>query len=244
MTNFDEYKTEIIGISTEIGIADYYGVPIDSKYRLRGNDNLIEVVKAAIALLEEDFKFPKPTKHIAEKQNPVDFLLQNQATLSVKTNKSNSNKVAPQIIGQPTANTYFNYFERILNIETPDNRNDKIKLFKELSIKNIDVIMEHYWNNLFHCDYMIYMFDFLNKDGSLKELPTYVGFTKLESPLWEKEKFSFTQSIESWNESNTVKYNNVTIGEFQVHNNRDTFKFRFNIRNLYNSIIKDLIETD
>lgn len=32
-----------------------------------------------------------------------------------------------------------------------------------------------------------------------------------------------------WNESNTVKYSNVSIGEFQVHNKRNCFKFRFNM---------------
>ena len=38
--------------------------------------------------------------------------------------------------------------------------------------------------------------------------------------------------LEDWNESNTVKYNNISIGEFQVHNNRQCYKFRFNFKNL------------
>ena len=43
--------------------------------------------------------------------------------------------------------------------------------------------------------------------------------------MWEKEKFTFTrQTIEKWNESNTVKYDGISIGEFQVHNNRNCFK--------------------
>lgn len=244
MTNFDQFKTEIIGISAEIGIADYYGVSIDSNYRKRGNENIVETVKSIIPNLEKDFKFPRPIIHEAEDRNPVDFILEDQMTLSVKTNKRNSNMVAPQIIGQPTANTYFNYFNKYLDINVPENRKDKVRLFKEISINEIDVVMEHYWSNLFHCDYMIYIFDFLDKNGNIKTSPTYVGFTKLESPLWDKDKFTFTQTIDSWNESNTVKYNNITIGEFQAHNNRDTLKFRFNIRNLYNSIIKHIIETD
>ena len=50
---------------------------------------------------------------------------------------------------------------------------------------------------------------------------------------WEKENISFTkENIEDWNESNTVKYNNLSIGEFQVHKNRNCYKFRFNLTNL------------
>ena len=50
---------------------------------------------------------------------------------------------------------------------------------------------------------------------------------------WKREKFSFTkETIDKWNESNTVKYDGKTIGEFQVHNNRVCFKFRFQMQNL------------
>ena len=50
---------------------------------------------------------------------------------------------------------------------------------------------------------------------------------------WQKEKFTFTKTdISLWNESNTVKYDGLTIGEFQVHNHRSCFKFRFHLANL------------
>ena len=50
---------------------------------------------------------------------------------------------------------------------------------------------------------------------------------------WKKEKFSFTRpTLEEWNESNTVKYDGLSIGEFQVHSNRNCYKFRFNLSNL------------
>ena len=51
---------------------------------------------------------------------------------------------------------------------------------------------------------------------------------------WEKELFSFSQpNISTWNESNSVSYNGISLGEFQVHNNRNCFKFRFNFENLF-----------
>ena len=49
---------------------------------------------------------------------------------------------------------------------------------------------------------------------------------------FKKDKFTFTKNLENWNESNTVKYYGITIGEFQVHNNRNCLKFRFDMKNL------------
>jgi hypothetical protein len=47
--------------------------------------------------------------------------------------------------------------------------------------------------------------------------------------------FDFTRKI-NWVESSTLKVliNNkyLSIGEFQIHNNRDCIKFRFNMNNL------------
>lgn len=54
-----------------------------------------------------------------------------------------------------------------------------------------------------------------------------------------KNAFSFTRlTLEEWNESNTVKYGGITIGEFQVHQNRNCFKFRFNMQNLLEILLK------
>ena len=39
-------------------------------------------------------------------------------------------------------------------------------------------------------------------------------------------------TIEKWNESSTIKYMKVSIGEFQIHNNRNIVKFRFNMPKL------------
>ena len=53
------------------------------------------------------------------------------------------------------------------------------------------------------------------------------------------DKFTFTkQTVDEWNESNTVKYNGMSVGEFQVHKNRNCYKFRFNMPNLLRLIKK------
>lgn len=62
-----------------------------------------------------------------------------------------------------------------------------------------------------------------------------------EQPMWDKNNFSFTQTLDSWNESNTVKYCGVSIGEFQVHNNRDCFKFRFDMKKIMRLIDNNVL---
>lgn len=89
--------------------------------------------------------------------------------------------------------------------------------------------MRRYWDNLFHCDYLIHFYGF--RDHSVK----YVVFDKINPPVFEKNKFSFTRQGHRWNESTTVKYDNISIGEFQVHKNRDCFKFRFNMTGIVNA---------
>ena len=57
--------------------------------------------------------------------------------------------------------------------------------------------------------------------------------TFLQNVQFNPSKFTFTKpTVAEWNESTTVKYNSVTIGEFQIHNNRDCVKFRFHFKNL------------
>lgn len=72
--------------------------------------------------------------------------------------------------------------------------------------------------------------DIRNKNGFEHKA---ISGESIEEFNWKKENFSFTKkTIEEWNESNTVKYNGISIGEFQVHTNRNCFKFRFNLKNL------------
>jgi hypothetical protein len=72
----------------------------------------------------------------------------------------------------------------------------------------------------------------LDKDNKLTSSPIVRLYEKSHSPNWDMKKISFTQTLASWNESCTVKYDGISIGEFQVHNNRNCFKFRFNFSGL------------
>jgi hypothetical protein len=251
-----KFNNEVFGISAEIAVADTFQVFINEKYRKRGENSIINSLEN---LLKENITniFPKdvfPIEHVAEGGNPIDFKLNNGKTLSVKTNKRQLGKVAPQIIAQPTAETYFSHmknkfpddipeFDNIENElkkrELEDNYENRSKIFKEISIKYIDIIINEYWNNLVECDYLLFFYNIIGKDKKISKNPEYIIVTKeLELPNFKKENFSFTKTLENWNESNTIKYsvsNNekpISIGEFQVHKNRNCFKFRFNLKNI------------
>jgi membrane peptidoglycan carboxypeptidase len=75
--------------------------------------------------------------------------------------------------------------------------------------------------------------------------PKFIVFEKTSSPLWDPDKITFTRpTVSDWNESNTVKYeyDGVSIGEFQVHNKRDNFKFRFNMSGINKLITENRLK--
>lgn len=231
-------NNETIGISAEVAIVNAFDISVNSEYVNRSDENVVSLLKKDICDIFEKEGLPAPFKHVAEKQNPIDFLLEDGTTLSVKTNQRGLGKVAPQTIGQPTSKTYFEYFDDYLDIEVPAAYKDKIKLFKEISINEIKTVMRHYLDNLFECDHLLYFYDILDRNGRLNERYQYLYIKKGNINLdLSKSRFKFTQTIDSWVESCTVRYVTddgklLTIGEFQAHQNRDCLKFRFNMKNL------------
>lgn len=232
-------NNESIGISAEVAIARSFGVRVNPYYEARSEPAIVNLLLKNDNVKRIFYKeeIPAPTKHIAEGQNPVDFILEGNKTLSVKTNQQGLGKVAPQSIGQPTAETYFNYLENYfynfsLREELAaeglyDTYENCSYIFKKNSMNNTAAVVNMYWNNLFDCDYYIHFF---NLDNYSNPLNNYLLLRKAVSPVWDNNKFSFTQSLENWNESNTLKYCGISMGEFQVHRNRNCFKFRFNMK--------------
>jgi hypothetical protein len=230
---FSEYKTEQVGISAEIAIADITGVPIDASYRTRGKQEIIDHLTPS--LVSAVAKIPKPIKHIAGDQNPVDFMLVGNRTLSVKSNMRQLGKVAPQNIGQPTSQTFWSKLPELVPPGIDVKRltyQESAKLFKQVAQSDTSTLLNAYWENLFDCDFLIYVFNVLDANDNLSNGPSVKVYEKSKSPIWDMSKIEFSQSLLSWNESCTVKYRGSSIGEFQVHNNRNCFKFRFNLSGL------------
>ncbi len=230
-------NNETVGISAEIAIADAFDVNVDSFYRERAEKEIVSLFQPRIIDIFNSNRLVAPIKHVAEYQNPVDFVLEDKTTLSVKSNQQSLGKVAPQIIGQPTDVTYFDYFKKYINFTLPNTREERVALFKKISIEHIDTVLYHYWINLFECDHMLYFYNVLDGLGRVGKNFDCICLQKLNPPKWDKSKFYFSQTLDSWNESCTVKYMSrqgyyVSIGEFQAHNHRNCLKFRFNMQGI------------
>lgn len=248
-----KFNNETIGISAEIAIAETFNISVNCNYSLRANRETVDFLKKneSIKKIFEQEKIPNPIKHIAEEQNPVDFLLDKNKTLSVKTNKNNIGKASPQKIGQPTEETYFKYLEEnniipnfnikeeLKNKGLEDNYTNRGKIFKYLSINYIHILINIYWRNMFDCDYLLLLYSLEEFKNPLNNYKVWGKMGK--NPNWDKNKFTFTRNLENWNESSTLKYNGIRIGEFQVHNKRNCFKFRFDMKGISELIEKNMI---
>ena len=71
------------------------------------------------------------------------------------------------------------------------------------------------------------------KEGK-KESPYYGMIIPhmIDPVCWDEKKLEMTQSRDQWLVSNTIKYWGTTIGNFEVHLTRTSFKFRFDIERL------------
>ena len=108
-------NNEEIGISAEVAIADALNIYISPEYSSRADQTATKLISSMnIRDLFAKESIPAPVKHIAERQNPVDFLLFGEKTLSVKTNQKDIGKAAPQKVGQPTQFTYYEHFKDIV----------------------------------------------------------------------------------------------------------------------------------
>nr|YP_009306357.1 hypothetical protein [Caulerpa cliftonii]AOP19261.1 hypothetical protein [Caulerpa cliftonii] len=143
------------------------------------------------------------------------------STLSVKSNKIQS-KVCPAKIGQLSKKRFFEEFYLPQNTDIKD-----LKLY---IFENIFQLIFKYYQNLFACDYRLWVYKQKNR---LR--PSFIDRkSAYPYPFYKKEDFSLTRNVENWKESTTIKYKNVSIGEFQIHNKRDCIKFRFNFQNILN----------
>lgn len=227
---------ETLGMSTEAAICEVFNLEKPDSFATRTTRNYIDILKPTI---EDAFiNIPPAIEHSGSTQGErggqskcsYDFVLEEGLTLSVKSNKGKM--VCPPEVGQPAAETCIMYFSDYLPEGTTE---ENLKTnFKQMVYDHIHEIMPIYVNHLFDSDWLLWVYE--GRDGfEHKEIrKDLIG----DYP-WKKENFTFTKpSIEDWNESNTVKYNGISIGEFQVHNNRNSYKFRFNMKNLLDMILK------
>jgi hypothetical protein len=147
---------------------------------------------------------------------PHSFLLENEETFSVKTFKGNGKMFAPKVVGQAGDNTFNHFFGHLHKNKI--NRTN----FKEFCLQNISEILPIVVDYALVSDYNCW---FYRKDDTF----SYEIIKRADLPdlTFDKNNFIFTKpTAQTWNESNTVKYNGKTVMELQLHTNRSGYKIR------------------
>jgi hypothetical protein len=215
----------------------------------RIDENTVNKIQPIIEKFIKDNNVPNLI-YTGKKGNSVDFKTENNITYSLKSNK-NGNKVCPQNIGQISRKKFTeNVYYKLTDEEDPDYilENDSIK---EFILKHPKKLFKLYYKNLFCCDNLIHIK--MNK----KTVIDITFVEKIKLPKLSNKDFVFSKNINNWNESNTLKvkmdkfllnYSQnqprlyltkseintglMSIGEFQIHKNRNCIKFRFDIKKL------------
>ncbi len=219
------YKNnEALGITCEYVTCNLYGLENNLKDRIitRNTDKLINKLTQFKKEFEEEYK-QDIIGFNGDQNDSIDFFCKNDKILSMKSNFKKDGKVCPQTIGQPTKRSFINHmrsFEEFQDIEI-ELTNESIK---EFILNNINTLIKKYYEHMFCCDYTVWIYG--EKEGDFNY--RIIDDENIEFPFIE-DLFTFTRTLEEWNEGNTLKYNNISIGEFQVHRNRNCIKFRFYI---------------
>ena len=212
---------EDLGKMFEMAICLLYEIEYDGKYKY----SLDEAKHIKETLYKLKNIFPFKIKHIAKYRNKYDFVsIDDKIYLSAKTTKKDS-KVCPQVIGQPSKKKFCEFFgiDLFYNLEQ----------IKEYIENNVKTLLEIYIKNTFDCSIV-----YFNKH---KKLLLFINLIK--NIYWEKYIILFSHIVKNkkWNESSCISINGITIGEFQIHNNRDCIKFRWSFEKLLN-LFKDNFE--
>jgi hypothetical protein len=206
--------TEDLGKMFEMAICLNYDSPYDGLYKY----SLAEAqsLKNRLSNLKKVFNYN--LRHCASRGSKYDFECVDDPSihLSAKTSKNKTGKVCPQVLGQPSRKKFCEFFALDQSIGL-----DQIKTFISNNIANL---LQVYSAHTFDCPILYY-----NKHSDL------LAFIELKEELnWSASNINFSHNIRKklWNESSSISINGVTIGEFQVHKNRDCIKFRWAFENL------------
>jgi len=221
----NKYKNnEAFGITCEYITCNLYNLENDLQDRIitRNIDNLTNKLTQFKKEFEEKYK-QEITGFNGFKNDSVDFFCKNDKKLSMKSNFKKSGLVCPQKIGQPTKKSFINHmksFEEFMDIDfEPTSEN-----VKDFYMKNMKILVKKQFEHMFCCDYTTWIYG--NKEGDFNY--KIIEKENIEYPFTE-DLFTFTQTLETWNECISLKYNNIPIASIQNHKNRDCIKFRFYI---------------
>jgi len=224
-----------LGMSCEKAICEIFNdlAGCDKISENRIDRDIINNIKPIIIKLFESNLILDKLTYLGNSNDKIDFInLITKQTYSLKTNKIKSNKIAPQIIGQPTRLKFNQLIYSKINTSNQINL-ETIDEIKNWIYSNVNSLLELYWVNLFCCNYLIYI-----KQTKTSYKAELIDCDKIKNNFKQifNNKIITLKDVNKWNESNTVKIDfeskKLSIGEFQIHTNRDCIKFRFNFDNI------------
>lgn len=205
-------NNEQFGITMENAICSLFNIPFQGsfKYDVCESERLMNRIQRLRQM------YPKDDLIHNGGRERYDFESRDGVyKLSVKTTKK-SGKVCPQVIGQTTKKKFCAYFS-LPSDTTP-------KELKSYIVENITMFLKSYVDNTFDSPILYY-----NQDSDKLH---YIQKTK--DIHFDKSLLTFSHILKErvWKESTTLKYKDISIGEFQFHTRRDNIKFRWNIENV------------
>lgn len=234
-----EINNSMLGDTAELAICKVFNLdPGVDNGRLTNNSDK-EILKLFIAHYEKNKTelFPlRPVKYTGTAQRDrgshsksgIDFNLEDNCTLSVKTNKSKSYKVCPPEIGQPSPKTFDLYFADRGWYQGSIDEEKFRKIVTNPSV--VSILLREYIKFLNECDFLLWSL-YIQEETIESQL---IRKNELERITFNPEHITYSNDF-TQKSSVTIQYNNglkISIGEFQVHSARNSLKFRFNFGNL------------
>lgn len=228
-------NNETRGISAEVAFCVEYEIPLSERYRRRADEDTVKDLVSIFGEFRKDSPELTVDEHTAENQSVHDFRVNGTQTLSMKTTMhAGCEPVAPQVVGQATPITYWKHFGEPLggylqiDEETYNSLTyvEQCQLVKRFFMDNMEKCLDIYWDNLNSSDY------FMVITGVATDNPKIRMVDLSNKPQWGDYVITTTRTVDTWNESNTIKLNGVAVAEFQIHRSRKCFKFRFKLKGL------------
>ena len=231
-------NNSLIGDTAELAICNVFGLDsgTDNNRLINNSDKMIlDAFEKHYSTNKATLFTLKPVKYSGTEKRErgghsisgVDFFLENNATLSVKTNKSKSFKVCPPEVGQPSPTTFDLHFSEK---GWYDGNMDEEKFRLLVTDKEkLSLLLSEYVKFLNECDYILWSL-YLNENDIHSKL---VGKCDLENITFNPNLIVYSNDFTE-KSSVTIKYgeSSFSLGEFQIHSARNSLKFRFNFNNL------------
>ncbi len=232
-------NNSLLGDTAELAICNVFKLdPGVNNDRLVNNSNkkILEAFENHYSKNKESLFPLKPIRYFGTEKRKrgghsksgIDFYLEKDSSLSLKTNKSKSYKVCPPEIGQPSPKTFDLHFS---NKGWYDGKITEGKFRVLVKDKNkLALLLKEYVKFLNECDYLLWSLYLNDKNISSK----MINKKELENINFEPNLINYSNDFKE-KSSVTIKYGkekSVSLGEFQVHSARNSLKFRFNFNNL------------